>query len=109
MHRLRSSQKRSGIKGRASKIVPRGRGVRGAATAVSGPSHPMRLTARSPEEVLEQFLRRIRIHLTAEMIYLMLAGTTFAHSSEVPRVGLRASRAMVGGAAQGRGRPSDGG
>ena len=33
--------------------------------------------------------------------------TAFLFSSEVPRVALRASRAMVGGAAQGRGRPSD--
>ncbi|HEX7445532.1 MAG TPA: hypothetical protein VF300_04000 [Methanothrix sp.] len=32
-----------------------------------------------------------------------------ARSSGVPRVGLLASRAMVGGAAPGRGRPSDGG
>ena len=72
------------------------------------PVTPQRVTPRgTPEEVVEQFLRRIRIHLTAEMIYLMLAGTTFAHSSEVPRVGLRASRAMVGGEAYGRGRPSD--
>jgi len=38
----------------------------------------------------------------------MYVGTPSAHSSGVPRVGLRASRAMGGGAAQGRGRPSDG-
>ena len=39
----------------------------------------------------------------------MLAGTTFAHSSGMPRVGLVASRAMIGDAVYGRGRPSDGG
>jgi hypothetical protein len=38
----------------------------------------------------------------------MLAVTTCAHSSGVPRVGLQASRAMVEGAAPGRGLPSDG-
>ena len=45
----------------------------------------------------------------ADGIYLMLAGTTFAHSFGMPRVGLLASRAMIGGAAYGRDRPSDGG
>ena len=37
---LGPSQKRPNLKGRASLIVPRGRGVRGAATAWSGPRHP---------------------------------------------------------------------
>ena len=38
-------------KGRASLIVPRGRGVRGAFTALSAPPSPQRVTpARKPEE-----------------------------------------------------------
>jgi hypothetical protein len=55
---------------------------------LSGPRHPQRVTPRgTPEEVVEQFLQGIRIHLATDGIYPMLAGTTFAHSSGVPRVG----------------------
>jgi hypothetical protein len=62
-----------------------------------GPVTPARLTARDPEDVAGQiFLQPIIIHLTTKGIHLVLAGTTFAHSSGVPRVGLLASRAMVG-------------
>jgi hypothetical protein len=53
--------------GRTSWIVPRDRGVRGAATALSGPRHPKRVSPRGTRK-------------------------------KVPRVGLLASRAVVGGA-----------
>ena len=54
-------------------------------------------------------IRYANVILNCRLNYVDASKTTSAHSSGVPRVGLLASRAMVGGAAQGRGRPSDDG